>query len=969
MPPVPLLANLSQQAQSRGSLKPPAEGETSAPSEAQPKADAIVVEPSPDSAPPEEAGKPPGLRPFNEVIADTTRLDGLFTLYQNLEGQQAYLALKPDQLNQNYLLLATLESGLGELGLFRGWPISDFMVQFRRSPGNKVQVVVPNLYFRAAPRQPREQQLLSQSFSDSPIATLNIVSVDSASNTVLVDLKDFILGRDPADLVAQFPWVFSSYSLNSDGSYLEPLKAFPKNIEAAAVLSFSGSASSDPFAMLFGPYLESLPDSRGFNLRLRYSFSQLPENSGYRPRPADERVGYFLTAFRSPIQDGSREPFVRYIQRWHLEKQDPTAALSPPRQPVVFWIENTVPQQYRKAVEEGVLMWNEAFERAGFKDAIAVRQMPDNADWDPADTRYNVIRWSDSFGSGVLGYGPSRVNPLTGEILDADVVLDANVIRYLTQEYQTLASPLEASTASYLQLCSRPLQRLYQQWQQTQAAGRAAAPGRLGGLSALLPAASPMAPPAAYGAPDPADRCASLGAAQQVAFGGLALDLLGAPFTQSETLKTYLYDYLKSLTAHEVGHVLGLRHNFLGSTLLAPDQLNDSELTRSQGLVSSVMDYYPPNLAPADIPQGEYFPTRLGPYDLWAIEYGYKPLEGPLAQFDPQALAPIAGQSTSPELAYATDEDIFDFLNPQAAAWDLSSNPLQYAQWQMDNAQALWKKLDWYSLRPGAGYGELRRRFDLVLNYYLNQAQTLTNYIGGQRFTRIDPWSSRGQQPFTPIPVDQQRQALEALERYVLSPTAFDFPPELLNSLAPDRWNHWGQGLTLYPLDYPIYDRILLVQGLALSDVLYSDRLRRLRDGELKAGPEETLTLPELFDRVGTMVWSEVFSGGDQASDLSSLRRGLQRHHLSLLSNLVLRRSFSDLERSQDVLDAVGIFSTIGAPEDARVLARYQLQQIEGAIATTLQRQGNALNLSSRAHLEDVRDRILKTLNAPLQGS
>ncbi|HEY9762264.1 MAG TPA: zinc-dependent metalloprotease [Trichocoleus sp.] len=906
-----------------------------------------------------------GLRPFDEVIDGLTTRQGLFTLYQNVEKKQAYLAIQPDQLNQNFLMVATLESGVGELGLLRGWPVSDLLIQFRRLPGNKVQLAVPNLYFRTAPNQPREQRLTSQSFSDSAIATLNIVSIDPKSKALLIDLGALILSRDPAELLVQFPEVFGNYSANSDASYLEPIKVFPENVEISAILGFSGGSNPDPLATFFAPYLESLPDDRGFNLKLRYSLSRLEGTPGYQPRLADERVGYFLTAFRNPAQTPTAAPFVRYINRWHLEKQDPKAALSPAKEPIVFWIENTVPEAYRESIRDGVLLWNDAFERAGLLKAIEVRQMPDDANWDPADIRYNVIRWSDSFNNPVVGLGPSRVNPITGEILDADVVLDANVIRFLNQQYETYADPLSSRAETYLQLCGHRLQNLYQQWLLADS-GRPTDRGSLRGAVSQ----GPTEALSRRGTSDPSDYCVGFNASQQVAFGGLALDLLGEPFTQPEASKTYVNQYLKSLTAHEVGHVLGLRHNFLGSTLRTPEELNKADITRSRGLVGSVMDYFPPNLAPAEVPQGDYFPTVLGPYDLWAIEYGYKVFDGlgSLPQLQQRSLQEIAQRSNSPELAYATDEDIYSLLDPQADAWDLSSDPAQYAQWQLENAQALWKRLDWYSVRPGEGYGQLRRRFDLVFGYYLRQALTLSNYIGGQRFTRTDPWSSRGQRPFEPISAEKQRQTLDTLQKYVFAPDAFEFSPDLLNSLAPDRWLQWGQEITVAPLDYPIYNRILLLQGLILSDVLNADRLVRLRDTELKTSPGEALSLEELFDRVGRMVWAEVLTESPETASISSLRRGLQRHHLTILTNLVLR-GYSGLDSAQGLLEFVGAATTVGAPEDARVLARYQLKQLEDAIASTLRHQGDRLSLTNRAHLEDVRDRITKTLNAPLQGS
>jgi hypothetical protein len=891
-----------------------------------------------------------GLRPFEEVIQDLSLAEGLFKIYSDPETPTAYLGISPRQLNQNLLLVATLESGIGEAGLFRGWPINDLMLQFRQAPEHKLQVVVPNIYFRNPHSLPQNQQLLQQSFSDSILFALPIVSIQADTGEMLVDLGDLLLNRDPANLSQAFPWVLGSYSQSSDTSYLGALKAFPQNLELETVLGFSGGGG-DPLLGLFFGGLNSLPDTRGFSLRVRYSLSQLPHHPTFQPRPADERVGYFITAFRAPASTRTADPFIRYIHRWHLEKRDPTAALSPPQEPIVFWIENAVPPEYRQALWEGVELWNGAFEQAGFQRAIEVRQMPDDADWDPADVRYNVIRWSDSFAPWALGLGPSRVNPLTGEILDADVILDASVIRYLNQQYQTFIPAADADAATALaQLCGHPLEANYLRWL-TSGPGFPPSQGGSSAQQSFLP--------------NQADYCASIKAAQQTAFGALALNTLGDPLTTQQTQADYVNQYLRALTAHEVGHVLGLRHNFLGSTLLAPEDLNSPEITASQGMLSSVMDYFPPNLAPPGQPQGDYFPSRLGAYDNWAIEYGYKPTSSPLqAQ---RELQQIAGRSGGPELAYAADEDIFDFLDPKANAWDLSNNPLQYAQWQIENAKAIWEDLDWYSINPGEGYGNLRQRVDLVFGYYLQQALTLSNYIGGQRFNRVDPWSSRGQPPFEAIPGEDQRQALETLGQEVFSAAALNLPPELVRLLAPDRWRHWGQSLTIYPLDYPIYNRILFVQAVALSDVLYSERLARLRDSELKAPDQSPLTLAELFDHLSHSIWTEVLDQASLSQEISSLRRGLQRHYLNILSSLVLRNS-SQADRATNLLDFIAMEITRGAPEDARVLARYQLRQIQAGVHRSLTRNGDPIDVTALAHLQDVDDRITKVLEAPLEG-
>ncbi|NJL50107.1 MAG: DUF5117 domain-containing protein [Leptolyngbyaceae cyanobacterium SM2_5_2] len=849
-----------------------------------------------------------GLKPFAEITQNLTAHPGLFTVYEDAQGGKALLGLRPDQLNQNLLLIATLESGLGEMGLFRGWPVSDLLIQFRPLAGNRLQVVVPNTYFRNPQSLPQGRQLLQSSFSDSVLAGLPILSIHPDSGEMLIDLNDVLVTRDLANLSGSFPWVLSSYTPNPETSYLGKIDVFPSNVELEAVLGFSGGAGE--------LFLGSLPDSRGFSLRIRYSLSSLPSHPAFQPRPADQRVGYFITAYRTPVQGRSADPFVRYIHRWHLEKQDDKAALSPPQQPIVFWLENTIPEAYRQAIREGVEWWNAAFERAGFVQALEVQQMPDNADWDPADVRHNVIRWSDSFEPWAIGLGPSRVNPLTGEILDADVILDASVVGYLTQQYQTFNSTLEGLTQSpLLPLCgptlgNRLMGRLALSSSTVPDQGWG---GPLGSQAQRLPSAPIV------------DACAGMRAFQTMSFGAISLATLGSPLTTQAAQDAYVQQYLRALTAHEVGHVLGLRHNFLGSTLLPPEALNNVGITQSQGLLSSVMDYFPPNLAPPGEIQGDYFPTRLGPYDLWAIEYGYKPT--PNLTTAQRELQRIASRAGGPELAFASDEDIYDFLDPKASPWDLSSDPLGYADGQMAIAKAIWDKLDWFSLNPGETYGLLRRRVDLVFNHYQQQATIVSNYIGGQRFNRTDPWSSRGRPAFEPVSAAEQRRALAILNQSVLAEEALHLPPELISLLAPDRWLHWGQPLTLYPLDYPIYDRILFVQALVLSDVLYGNRLVRLRDAELNASGADILTLAELFDSLGQSVWAEILNPGPAPVSLSSLRRGLQRHHLNILTRLFLRNSGPGATPT-DLLDYLAIETTADAPEDARLLARHQLRQL-----------------------------------------
>ncbi len=864
------------------------------------------------------------LEPFDEVIKDTKKQGGLFTLYRNQEKNKIYLEIKPEQLDKNYLATATLESGIGEKGIYSGMPLQDFLFYWQRVDDN-LHFVVRNVNFRTRDGDPQARSL-ARSFSDSVLYSIPIKSIHPERKTILVDLGDLLL-KDLAGLSLSL-----GISASTDDSYFGNAKAFPHNLEVESVLNFSNSSGSKKNI----PDFAVLADGRGFTLRVHYSLSQLPDND-YRPRLADERVGYFVTAYQDLTKDDRSDPFVRYINRWNLEKQNPKAAISPPKKPIIFWIDNAVPLEYRDAIKEGVLMWNKAFLKAGFKDAIEVRQMPDNATWDPSDIRYNTIRWINTV-DGYFAMGPSRVNPLTGEILDADILVDASFVRALKSEYRQIVQPNQMSTRTSLSalmqnrlLCANGLgdkENDNQEEEQSEP-------------KKLFPQLSKMA--SEY------DLCYGMEAANQFAFGSMAMTLLQDTTASQDELKEYIHQYLRLIIAHEVGHTLGLRHNFRGSTLLPPQQMNNTEITRAKGLTTSVMDYIPPNIAPQGTKQGDYFPNMVGVYDDWAIKYGYVPTQATSPIAEKPILQEIADQSSKPELSYSTDEDVYD-LDPTADAWDNSSNVLLYSRWQLDNSRLMWERLNKRFPVAGESYSDLSDRFSTVLGSYFQQIYYTSKYIGGQSFHRVKPneaSSSKDKQqrlPFEAVPVEEQRQALETLQKYMFAEDALNFSPELLNKLAPSRWRHWGTSPRVGRLDYPISELILFMQSSVLRDLLSADRLFRLKDIELKTQQGEALTLPELFDTLQSGIWTEVLKPKGEPLKITSMRRGLQREYLDLLSSMVLRKKY--------------------VPEDARTLAWYKLGQLDDKL-----KQVNSSDEYTKAHILETRDRIDKILNAPLRGN
>ncbi len=854
------------------------------------------------------------LEDFNTVIKNTQKQQGLFTIYRNKEDNKIYLEIKAEQLKKNFLATATLESGIGEAGIYSGMPLQDFLFYFERV-NDKLNFVVRNVNFRTREGDPQARSL-ARSFSDSVLYSIDIKSIHPQSKSILIDLSDLLL-TDIAGLT-------SSLGLpgSADESYFGNAKAFPQNVEIESVMNFSGSSDDDEDEETQS--FMTVPDSRGFTLRVHYSLSQLPHNN-YQPRLADDRIGYFLTAYQDLSNDERKEPFVRYINRWHLEKQDPSASISPPKKPIVFWIDNAVPLEYRSAITEGVLMWNKAFEAAGFKDAIQVKQMPDNAKWDAADIRYNTIRWINTV-DGYFAMGPSRVNPLTGEILNATILVDASFVRALKNEYRQIIQPNEQKNRTSLTalmqnrlLCTNGLE------------------------ANQNPVKSKLFTKHLSKLAGEYDLCYGMEAANQFAFGSIAMSLLQQTPPTNDQVKNYIHQYLRLIIAHEVGHTLGLRHNFRGSTMLTPEQLNNTEITRHKGLVSSVMDYIPPNIAPKGQKQGDYFPSMVGPYDDWAIQYGYTQFSAATPTAEKPFLNEIAEKSDQPELTYATDEDMYD-LDPTADAWDNSNNVLVYSQWQLENARIMWDRLNQRGPVDGDSYSDVREQFGTVLGNYFQNIFYTTKYIGGQSFYRVHPDDKQRKLPFQAVPLEKQRQALALLQKYVFAENAFNFSSDLLNKLAPSRWRHWGSSPRIGRLDYPIHDWVLFMQSLVLWDLLSGDRLSRLKDMEYKNKTENSLTLPELFNTLQNGIWTEVLKPQSKTIKISSLRRGLQRRYVETLNEMVLRK--------QEV------------PEDARTLAWYNLKQLSEKLDNV--RGGDEY---TKAHLLETRDRIKKVLDAPLRGN
>ena len=683
-------------------------------------------------------------RPFGDVVKEAKEDEGLFRLWTR--DDRVWIEIAPDQLNKPFFLTSNLNRGIGENRMFGGmmtYPAGlSQIVEFRKY-GSLVQLIAKNTKYTAAAGTP-EARAVAAGFSDSLLAAAPVVSQPHPDRkSILIDANALFMSDLPGASIVLDRIYRQSYAFDSRNSVIVRTSATPDmaTFEVNAHYSLSRPAAPGPGGS--GPSVPStLPDPRSMFLGFHYTLAQLPDKP-MRVRAADERIGYFTTERLDYSSDSPRVPVQRFVTRWRLEKKDPQAALSEPKQPIVYWLDRNIPEKYRAPIRDGIVEWNKAFERIGFKDAIRVEVQPDDADFDTSDIRHASVRWQTVARTSYGAIGPSVIDPRTGEILDADIGIDANnvrIVRNLKAEYvprippSTAASPADAHSHSHSHTHSSDRRML-----------------------------------CAY------DDIAT----GEAVFGLSLLEARGDLDPDSPDVERFVAAFLKDTVMHEVGHTLGLRHNFRASTIYTEEQLADPEFTRVNGISGSVMEYNPWNLALRGARQGEYQMSTLGPYDYWAIEFGYRELS---PEDEARELSTIASRNREPNLAYATDEDAsFLSLDPQINTLDLGREPLAYAQKRFSLVRELWQRTEGRTLKDGDSYSLLRRNFSRGLSEAGQGAIYAAKYIGG--LTTLRDRAGSGRDPLTPVPVDKQREALALITTQVFSADSFHFSPAFLRRM------------------------------------------------------------------------------------------------------------------------------------------------------------------------------------------
>ncbi len=628
-------------------------------------------------------------------------------------------------------------------------------------------------------------------------------------------------------------------------------------------------------------------------------------------------------------------------------------------------------------MRDGILACNAAFEKVGITNAVEVYYQDAasgaHMDKDPEDVQYNFVRWlNNDVGTAI---GPSRVHPLTGQILDADIILTDGWIRHYRQQFNEALPKIAmegygADTLAWLadhpewdprvRLAPPSMRKVVQEKIQRQAALPYAGHPMASADNSILGDEE-------Y---DGLNRhsqvngfcMAAEGMAMELALARMTFDILASQEAQAaaqgekkeekkEAPKEQMLDgmpesfvgpLIAHLVAHEVGHTLGLRHNFKASSLYTLAQINSDEVKGKKQLAGSVMDYIGTNIRmESGNTQGDYCMTGVGPYDLWAIEYGYTFGD----------TKPVLARVAEPELVYATDEDTGG-PDPLARRYDFTKNPLDFANEQVKLAAHHRSKLLSDFIKDGDSWDRVRYGYEMILSLQTRSLSMMANWVGGAHVNRDKKGDPNGRKPIEVVPAETQRAALNFVVNNAFKDESFGLTPELVTAMGLDKW-YDNQGSMMEESTWPIHDRIMGIQASALTSLMNPTTLRRVYDNEFRTpADQDSLTLPELLSTVANAVWSEldVKAEGQYSARkplISSLRRNLQREHMERLIDLTLPG------RSQGP-----------AGKTISMLASEQLRQIVKKIEAAQAASADKFDPYTAAHLAQAKDRITKALDA-----
>jgi predicted Zn-dependent protease len=776
------------------------------------------------------------IKKYEEKIKDLPKFEGEFTFYQR--KNEILLEIPESKLGQLFCAQATVSKGVGMDGIQAGDPLNQEAIdvyEFRRGPGDDIQIVKPNLKFRFKPEDPLAIAS-ARSFPDAILDNYSIEATHPTKKLILINATEFFQGELFGIRTIISGAAGTGYSPDRQNFSVGSIKTFPENAVVQYNIHYKKSGGDDDLAALLAALLglsgPPVADSRSLPLTISYNL-WYRKNTGYTPRYADPRVGFFTTDYFDVAKLKQPDRSTKLIERFNLVKKDPSAAVSEPVEPITWYLDKSIPEEYKQGVKDGILYWNKAYEAIGFKNALIVKDAPDDKDFDHADGRYNLIRWTMTENSA-YAVAWFRADPISGQIMNAAVTVDAN---YPASAFTEFREQVVGSSSKTPWSDSEDKQQLIQKLVNK--------PLSEAGFHKIG-----------------CDHAHGL--AEQAAYGYNLMLANNVPVDAKEYSRIMIAD----LVAHEVGHCLGLRHNFAASTLHTTEQLKDLDLINKTGVSASVMDYVGLNVQAVLAGNKGYYNPTIGAYDLWAIEYGYQQYPGFNQDGEKYYLNELARKYGQPGLLYLTDEDA-DGQNPLSVRWDLGSDNLNYIKVQTQADQLLRN----YALNGATAYGEsYTRRNSLILRTIRGQfrnAGVATRMVGGFEFRRHFKGDLAEKPTLKPVDPKAQREAMLFVAQTALAVDSLNLPQDVLYSLSQDP----EKGGSDY--NAPLREYIARQQMLIVAELLSSDKLDEITENDFKIkGNVPRYTLSDHYNIICSSIFDEVA----KAQNIKPLRRDLQRY-------------------------------------------------------------------------------------------
>ena len=665
-------------------------------------------------------------------------IEGYLEIYTDEDKENYFLKLNQEDLNKKFLYFSYIMNAPQGSTLTGGRPSDGKVLEFRKFKKDNIGLYQINTSYIYGDDNNIAKSTVTN-ITEAFIETFKPIARSEGS--VLISVNKF-MASERIEAISYVPNEYREYVSVNYGRP-DPKKTFINKVfnneSNTAVEVIFGYENKSPNLDAYS--VSAVTDPRYLSVTARHIFIKMPDD-GYEPRVNDHRVGYFVNK-STDLTSYENFPNFALINKWRLIKKDPQAELSEPVEPIVYWVENSTPEEIIPAVVAGIENWNIAFEEAGFKNAIVAKIQPKDATWDAADYDYNVVRWSSEPDASLLGFGPSVTNPLTGEIISADVVNKLLAVK-LGYNYRKLYGYTEDN--------------------------------------------------------DP------------------------------------LMQYITNLTLHEVGHTLGLRHNFRGSFKYSPSEIHNKELTGNT-IMNSVMDYDPINVAPKGTEQGIFFSTVPGEYDKWAIKFGYTP------GLTNEERKNILLDSVKPELNFGTDDEAMSYpgnnIDPRTKRYDMSNDPIKYAS---DIVQIIDEKIEELPLifADEDGFNNYTNAFFRFFRTKGRFLETVAQQIGGVYVNKIASVQS-DKTILEAVPYEKQKQAMNLLSEKVFTNGSMSYDPKILANLMYERDTRSRSGNN----DPDFHALVLSSQRNILRNILHPEVMKRLVNSALYGNqymPDEVLS-------------------------------------------------------------------------------------------------------------------------------